>query len=503
MNRRLCIFSFIFITLNLAFIPLISLYGLRVCPVLSIPGFGFGCFYSGAYIALVNVFNFALIAYLNSDQQKTHRVFIWCRKNSLLSSILAYLVATLIALIILQTLLKMNHLSPQSRAPEILGIASLLLGILQTYGLNWALKNNSYEIEKPENETFKKLWFSHIFRMMLPIAITVAVILHFLISQSVSFNEGRTAPIGTNDSLIEQTSYVVVFLISWLLLTFSFHFLSESDQVIKVQTHFDHLNNLNFKIRTNLNQSWGLWTAFIHQLNSFSKILGERTQLLKSFSRFVTATVAEQALDHEIKETTGTMRELTVLMSDIRNFTSMSEQLSPHQVVSLLNEYFTAMLDVISGAKINVDKFIGDGILAYVNTEEDHVDPEIENRLGVEAALAMLNKLTELNIKLKKMDLPEVNIGIGIYRGPLVIGLIGSEAKLQHTIIGDTVNRTARLESLCKELGVSIVISGHVWHSLEQKHKNIFQSYGKQTVHGIAQPIEVFGGPIVNDRNTN
>jgi adenylate cyclase len=185
-------------------------------------------------------------------------------------------------------------------------------------------------------------------------------------------------------------------------------------------------------------------------------------------------------------------------MSDIRNFTGISENLSPNQVVTLLNEYFSAMLDVISHFQISVDKFIGDGILAYVDSEVEVGGTrqiEIENRLSVDAALAMIDRVETLNVKLQTMSLPAIKIGLGIFRGPVVIGLIGSEAKLQHTIIGDTVNRTARLEGLCKDLGVSLVISGLIWRSLDLEGQSYFKSFGEQSVKGIAEPIEVFGGP--------
>ena len=155
------------------------------------------------------------------------------------------------------------------------------------------------------------------------------------------------------------------------------------------------------------------------------------------------------------------------------------------------------MLDVISGYQISIDKFIGDGILAYVEPEAtDKSEANTENQLAVEASLAMIKRLDELNLKLIKMQLPAVKIGIGIYRGPLVIGLIGSETKLQHTIIGDTVNKTSRLEGLCKELGVQMVISQQVWQSLTSGKKELFRSCEKQTVKGIIEPMDVFGGPI-------
>lgn len=499
MNRKLVVFLLVFTAMNMAFVPLLSLYGLRVCPVLSLPelGFGFGCYYTAAFILFSNLINLSFIFLTLKKSKPLLPDFFYRKKNRTWIYVGAYIVATVLSIGILQYMLKLNHLSTESRAPEILALASLLLGITQVYGLNWALED-SVKDEQVQTVSIRKRWLQHMVRTMLPIAVVVVILLHFLISQAEGFNEGKIAPIAPHDMFIEQISFLIIFLLGWLLITFIFHFLSEKAHVGRVQTYLDHLRNLDFGFQSSSNTAWGLWAAIIDQLNELGKILGERTRLLKSFSRFVTADVAEKALQQELKETTGTTRELTVIMSDIRNFTGISENLSPNEVVTLLNEYFGAMLDVMTKNRVNVDKFIGDGILAYVDSETEGSESGdiVQNRLGVEAALAMIEGLEKLNIKLKEMNLPEVRIGIGIFRGPLVVGLIGTEAKLQHTIVGDTVNRTARLESLCKELGVSIVISGLVWHSLEEKVQQKFKSFGKQTVKGIAVPMEVFGGPV-------
>ena len=498
MLSRLSIFLVTFTVINLIFVPLLSLYGLRVCPVLSIPGFGFGCYYSAAYVFVAGSINASVVWVIFSERMRTRKIIQRIKRNKIKTYAMVYVLATLASLGFLQSLLHLNHLSTKSRAPEILGLASLLLGITQAYGLNWALFDLPYRESNaaPNPSSFRKLWASHVFRTLLPIATVVAVLLHFIFSQSVGFNEGRTAPLASHDQMIEQTSFLILFLMLWLLVTFIFHFLSERDQTVRMEKHFNQLRDLDFKFRSDTEQAWGLWAVILGQLNSFSRIMGERTHLLKSFSRFVTAGVAEQALRGELRQAIGVSRELTVLMSDIRNFTAISEKLPPDQVVNLLNEYFSTMLDVTASHRVSVDKFIGDGILAYVDGEET-LDPDAENLLGVDAALAMIAKLENLNAKLVSIHLPELSIGIGIYRGPLVIGLIGSDKKLQHTIIGDTVNRTARLEGLCKELGVSIVLSGHVWHSLPESRQRLFKSFGERAVKGVADAIEVFGGPFL------
>ena len=497
MTHRLVVFLVVFVAMSLAFVPLLSLYGLRVCPVLTIPGFGFGCYYTSAFILLTNLINVGMILVARHGDRRYLPGFFRQRRNRSWIYAGSYLLATIAAVLVLQVLLRANHLSAHSRGPEILVLASFLLGITQVYGLNWALEDANSEQDETGQVGFRRRWLSHVTRTILPVAVVGAILLHFLISQAESLNKGKIAPLVSHDAFIEQTSYLICFLTAWLILTFTFHFLSERDHVGRVQNHLDRLRDLDFTFRSRRGEAWGLWAAILDQLNAFSKALGERTRLLKNFSRFVTASVAERALHQELTETAGINRELTVIMTDIRNFTGLSENLSPNEVVTLLNHYFSAMLDVIAQFQISVDKFIGDGILAYVESETngDEGAEVMENRLGVDAALAMIERVGQLNGRLGEMNLPAIKIGVGIFRGPLVIGLIGSEAKLEHTIIGDTVNRTARLESLCKELRVSIVISGQVWRSLEDEARARFKSYGKRAIKGIAETIEVFGGP--------
>ena len=495
MNTRLYQFLSFFLCLNLIFIPLLSLYGLRACPVLSIPGFGFGCYYTGIYIGLTNFFNLGFLFILISESLTKHPFAFFVKKHQFIFSVIIYLVATLIALAVLQNGLRISHLTTQSRAPEILAMASLLLAITQSYGLNWALQNkgdNSLKNQPVNQPVLNKLWINHIMRTLAPILVVVIILLHFLFSQSIEFNSGRTAPIASHDSMITETAFVVSFLLIWLLITFSFHFLSEKDHVNAVKNHLDELGQLNFQHKSPINKAWGLWLAILHNLNQFSNTLGERSRLLKSFSKFVTRQVAEQALKDDFSSIKGSHRELTVLMSDIRGFTSLSENLKPEQTVELLNDYFTAMLEVFAQFNISVDKFIGDGILAYVDLET--TDKTAENIKAVEASIAMLTALVSLNKKLCEKKLPALRIGIGLFRGPLVIGLIGTDHKLQHTIIGDTVNKASRLEGLTKELNVDIVLSGHIWHSLPQLLQNKFKSYGQKSVKGLSESMEVYGG---------
>lgn len=491
-NIRLISFQIIFLLINLAFIPLISLYGLRSCPVLSIPGFGFGCYYSGIFIFLVNTLNILSLAFLKGFASRIIGKFNYLNNSLILFCI--YLASTGLALTFLNQLLHSQHLSSESRAPEILLFASLLLGVLQSYGMTWA----GYTIlpaVNPRQKKFRQRWIEHVVRTLCPFAIVIAVTLHFIMSQSVGFNEGHTAPLAEHDDFIRQISYLLVFLTSWLLVTLLFHFLSEKDQVNKIQNHFQKLKDLELSYSTDVTYSWGLWLAITDQLNIFTKTLNEKTRLVKSFSKFVSVGIVQQVLKNENLQR-GITRELTVMMADIRDFTSIAAALSPDQVVTLLNEYFSVMLNVLSKYNITVDKFIGDGLLAYAEQEQGLPNSGVENSNAIEAALEMLQALKELNPKLTALGLPELKMGIGIYRGPLVIGLIGSEDKLQHTIIGDTVNRTARLESLCKEFDVSVITTMEVWQTINPAAQNQLLSLGKAHVKGINTPLDVFGAKV-------
>ena len=497
MNRRLWIFLLVFVFMNLAFIPLMATYGLRVCPILSVAGFWFGCAYVGTFIFLVSAFNIILVSTLGKYPQRWR-----LQERALFIYAGFYFFATLVAMLVLEAMLHINHMTGSSRAPEILALASLLLGITQSYGLGWVYQKNSQIPQKPNPEiNFRRLWIFHSFRTLLPILTAFVVLIHFQISQSIDFNNGRTAIPVSHDQLIEQTSLVILFLLLWLAVTFTFHFLSEKQQASDVQKHLSELGTLNTEYRSGTTSTWGLWSALLNQLNNFSKTLDERTKLLKSFSRFVSADVAKQALKIELKHTVGITQDTTILISDIRNFTVLSEKLDPHQTVDLLNQYFTAMLDELVRFEVSVDKFIGDAILAYVETNIRQDDgAEKENRLAVAAAFSMLDRLEKLNISLSEQKLPTLSIGIGIYRGPVIIGLIGSEAKLQHTIIGDSVNRTARIESLCKDLGASILVSESVWFSLDTDLQSQLQHFGEHLVKGVHTPLVVYGKASENHR---
>lgn len=152
----------------------------------------------------------------------------------------------------------------------------------------------------------------------------------------------------------------------------------------------------------------------------------------------------------------GKKKELTIFFSDIRGFTNISEKLSPEELGTLVNEYFTEMTKIILENKGTVDKFIGDAIMAFWNAPLDERDHAL---LGCKSALAQIEGLNNLNKVLVKNGLPSLKIGCGLHTGEAVVGNFGGEDRFDYTVFGDSVNLASRLEGLTKYYGVSIIVS--------------------------------------------
>lgn len=160
----------------------------------------------------------------------------------------------------------------------------------------------------------------------------------------------------------------------------------------------------------------------------------------------------------------GESKELTVLFSDIRSFTSISEALTATQLKTLLNEFFTPITGIIFDYHGTIDKYVGDMVMAFWGAP---IDDEHHKAHAVEAALAMLEKVEELKVEFEKKGLPEVNIGIGVNTGMMNVGDMGSTYRRSYTVLGDAVNLGSRLESSTKKYGVKLLIGEETVKDLE------------------------------------
>lgn len=217
----------------------------------------------------------------------------------------------------------------------------------------------------------------------------------------------------------------------------------------------------------------------------------ERARIRKIFSRYVADEVVEKLLaSGKLPDLGGEVFQVTVLFSDIRNFTTISEKLGPRQVVEMLNTYLSQACEPILAQGGSVDKFIGDAVMAVFGAPVPYPD---HARRALKAALDLAQKAREfrgwMQQRFGDLELPDFAIGIGLHTGEAIVGNIGSPKRLEFTSIGDTVNAASRLESLTKELGWTIVAS----HSTITAAPGVVT--GRQetrTVKGRRASLEVF-----------
>jgi adenylate cyclase len=214
----------------------------------------------------------------------------------------------------------------------------------------------------------------------------------------------------------------------------------------------------------------------------------EKRQMKKLFGQFVSRDVFDQLVaDPSRARLGGHRRQMTVLFSDIRGFTTLSEQGQPEEIVGMLNEYFTRMVEIVFRHQGTVDKFVGDMVMALFGAPLD--DPQHAEH-AVEAALDMSDALLELNRHWQAQGRDALDIGIGINTGPMIAGNIGSEAIMSYTVIGDAVNLGSRLESLNKQYGTRIIISETTRAALGGRY--LFRPLGDVVVKGKTQPVAIY-----------
>jgi class 3 adenylate cyclase len=214
----------------------------------------------------------------------------------------------------------------------------------------------------------------------------------------------------------------------------------------------------------------------------------EKRRLRRSFSRYVSPHVLSEILAGSLRpELGGERRRVCVLFSDIRGFTTRSENAPPEFTIAFLNRYFEAMTRTIHRYDGTIGTFMGDGIFAFYGAPRVLKNP---SRNAFLTAQLMLKRLAEFNEKIKKEGLELVSIGIGLHSGDAVIGHVGSEARNEYTAIGDTVNTAARLEGVTKNTGYPVALSEATAKDLDDEWPLI--DCGLQPLKGRAD-VRVFG----------
>jgi class 3 adenylate cyclase len=224
--------------------------------------------------------------------------------------------------------------------------------------------------------------------------------------------------------------------------------------------------------------------------NSMLRGLEERNRIKGLFGQYLTSEVSEAILDGRVN-LNGDHYEATIMFTDIRSFTAMSETMQPGEVFEFLNEYLDHMIEVILAKGGFIDKFIGDGILCVFGLP---VRSDNHALLAMETARAMGMRLAELNAGRTAAGKAAIIIGSGIHTGPVIAGNVGNARRAQFTVIGDTVNLASRLEGLNKDYGSTILLSQTTWDALPPEVRDGIKATRMPAVEirGKREPITVW-----------
>ncbi len=224
---------------------------------------------------------------------------------------------------------------------------------------------------------------------------------------------------------------------------------------------------------------------FLGTLLMFEDISSEK-RMKSTMSRYMDPGIADQLLEDGADIMGGLDTTATLLFSDLRSFTNITESLGAQGTVKLLNEYFEIMVECISEQGGMLDKFIGDAIMAAFGLPISHEDDEDR---GVKAGINMISRLWEWNNQREKDGKPALDMGLGLNTDKIVAGNIGSQKRMDYTMIGDGVNLAARLESACKQYNARILISDYTFKKLKGTYR--IRYIDDVVVKGKSEPVGV------------
>ena len=263
-----------------------------------------------------------------------------------------------------------------------------------------------------------------------------------------------------------------------MLIFFARHLTNPLERVVATMNSISTEGDLSSRVEVEYKDETGkLATTFNQMISELEKayahikryafeavLAGKKEQRIRNiFQKYVPKDLIDKFFAAPESMLVGENRELAVLFSDIRSFTTISEKMAPDELVKSLNKYFSGQVDIIMNRNGIVDKYIGDAIMAFWGAPVKHNDDALQ---AVLSGLEMIKALKGFNENQIKIGKPEFHIGIGINYGIVTVGNIGSERKMDYTVIGDMVNLASRMEGLTKNYHAEILISETVYEAL-------------------------------------
>ncbi|MBT7409198.1 MAG: HAMP domain-containing protein [Methylococcales bacterium] len=284
---------------------------------------------------------------------------------------------------------------------------------------------------------------------------------------------------------------LIVLMFGFILSIFFASSISKPIQALRKAT--EEVDQQNYDYRLHI-QSKDEFALLSDSFNSMMSGLAEREKMRGVMHKVVSKEIAEELLSKGGVSLGGEEREVSILFSDIRGFTQISEGMSASELLDLLNEYFTRVSLCIDDNFGVIDKYIGDAIMAIFGAPVTHNHDAVNSVL---AAQAMVEALMLFNNETADLYGKELEVGIGINTGTVVAGNMGSENRLNYTVLGDEVNLASRLEGLTKKYGVHIIISGSTYDALlkenvENKHLIICRALEKVQVKGKVNAVMIY-----------
>ena len=256
-----------------------------------------------------------------------------------------------------------------------------------------------------------------------------------------------------------------------------------------------HIANGNFneRVEVNLHDEIG---RLANTFNFMSSGLQERDKIRDLLGKVVSTEIAQELMSKEI-ELGGEEKEVTILFSDIRKFTTLCENRTPKQIIALINRYLTGMNEVIDKNSGVVEQYVGDAVMALFGAPLPNPQSAAN---AVHCALEMFEALNIINSEFSQQGIPTIKIGVGINTDIVLVGNVGSSSRLNYTVIGDGVNLASRLEGLTKFYGVNIIVSNE---TKAQTHDIIFRELDNVKVKGKENPVLIYEPICRQNSNIN